>query len=29
LNAFYTMNDVRWPNLERMLKEDPRLQFGG
>ena len=29
LNAFYTMNDVRWPNLEVMLKEDPRLQFGG
>ena len=29
LNAFYTMNDVRWPNLETMLKEDPRLQFGG
>jgi hypothetical protein len=29
LNAFYTMNDVRWPNLESMLKADPRLQFGG
>jgi len=29
LNAFYTMNDVRWPNLESMLKSDPRLQFGG
>jgi hypothetical protein len=29
LNAFYTMNDMRWPNLEAMLKEDPRLQFGG
>ncbi len=29
LNAFYTMNDVRWPNLEAMLKDDPRLQFGG
>jgi hypothetical protein len=29
LNAFYTMNDVRWPNLESMLKTDPRLQFGG
>ena len=29
LNAFYTMNDVRWPNLEGMLKADPRLQFGG
>ena len=29
LNAFYTMNDVRWPNLETMLKEAPRLQFAG
>ena len=29
LNAFYTMNDVHWPNLEAMLKTDPRLQFGG
>ena len=29
LNAFYTMNDVRWPNLEAMLKTEPRLQFGG
>jgi hypothetical protein len=29
LNAFYTMNDVHWPNLETMLKNDPRLQFGG
>ena len=29
LNAFYTMNDVRWPNLEAILKEDARLQFGG
>lgn len=29
LNAFYTMNNVRWPNLEKMLKTDPRLQFGG
>jgi hypothetical protein len=29
LNAFYTMNDVRWPNLEAMLKNEPRLQFGG
>ena len=28
LNAFYTMNDVRWPNLESMLKAEPRLQFG-
>jgi hypothetical protein len=29
LNAFYTMNDVRWPNLESILKTDPRLQLGG
>jgi hypothetical protein len=29
LNAFYTMNDMRWPNLETMLKEAPRLQFAG
>ena len=29
LNAFYTMNDVRWANLEAMLKTEPRLQFGG
>jgi hypothetical protein len=29
LNAFYTMNDVRWPNLEAILKTNPRLQFGG
>jgi len=29
LNAFYSMNDVRWPNLESMLKTDARLQFGG
>jgi hypothetical protein len=29
LNAFYTMNDVRWPNLEALLKNEPRLQFGG
>lgn len=29
LNAFYTMNDVRWANLESMLKTEPRLQFGG
>jgi hypothetical protein len=29
LNAFYTMNDVRWPNLESLLKTEPRLQFGG
>jgi FixJ family two-component response regulator len=29
LNSFYTMNEIRWPNLESMLKNDPRLQFGG
>jgi len=29
LHAFYTMNDIRWPNLEAMLKTEPRLQFGG
>lgn len=29
LNAFYTMNDVHWANLESMLKSEPRLQFGG
>jgi hypothetical protein len=29
LNAFYTMNDVRWPNLEATLKTNPKLQFGG
>jgi hypothetical protein len=29
LNAFYTMNDVRWPNLEAILKSEKRLQFGG
>jgi hypothetical protein len=28
LNAFYTMNDVRWPCLESILKTDARLQFG-
>jgi hypothetical protein len=29
LNAFYTMNDIRWSNLEAMLKTNARLQFGG
>jgi hypothetical protein len=29
LNAFYTMNEVQWPNLESMLRTEPRLQFGG
>ena len=29
LNAFYTMNDIRWPNLEATLKTNPKLQFGG
>jgi hypothetical protein len=28
LNAFYSMNDVRWPNLESMLQNEPKLQFG-
>ena len=28
LNAFFSMNQVRWPNLETMLKDEPRLQFG-
>ena len=28
LNAFYSMNDVRWPNLETMLQNEARLQFG-
>jgi hypothetical protein len=28
LNAFYSMNDVHWANLESMLKNEPRLQFG-
>jgi hypothetical protein len=29
LNAFYSLNDVRWANLESLLKTDQRLQFGG
>ena len=29
LNAFYSMNDVHWENLENMLQNEPRLQFGG
>jgi hypothetical protein len=29
LNAFDSMNEIRWTNLDTMLKEDPRLQFGG
>lgn len=28
LNAFYSMNDVSWPNLKSLLESDPRLQFG-
>ncbi len=28
LNAFYSMNDVSWPNLKSLLENDPRLQFG-
>lgn len=29
LNAFDSMNEIQWTNLDNMLKEDPRLQFGG
>ena len=29
LNAFSEMNEVDWPNLQAMLKSDPRLQLGG
>jgi hypothetical protein len=29
LNAFYSMNDVSWPNLKILLESEPRLQFGG
>ncbi len=29
LNAFYSMNDVSWPNLKSLLETEPRLQFGG
>ena len=28
LNAFYSMNEVSWENLKKMLETDPRLQFG-
>ena len=28
-DAFYTMNEIHWANLESMLKTDSRLQFGG
>jgi len=28
LNAFYSMNEVSWPNLKTLLENDPRLQFG-
>ena len=28
LNAFYSMNQVHWPNLEVMLQNEPKLQFG-
>ncbi len=27
LHAFHQMNETRWPNLEAMLKNDPRLQL--
>lgn len=29
LNAFDEMNEVKWPNLDAMLKNDKRLQLGG
>jgi hypothetical protein len=29
LNAFDSMNEIQWTNLDSMLKEDARLQFGG
>ncbi len=29
LNAFTDMNEVDWPNLKALLKEDTRLQIGG
>jgi len=29
LNAFDDMNEVHWPNLNALLAEDKRLQFGG
>jgi hypothetical protein len=29
LNAFYSMNEVAWPNLKALLEEDSRLQIGG
>ena len=29
LNAFDSMNEIQWKNLDEMLKEDSRLQFGG
>ena len=29
LHAFYTMNQVQWPNLEATLQAEKRLQFGG
>jgi hypothetical protein len=28
LNAFYSMNEVNWPNLKSKLETDPRLQLG-
>jgi hypothetical protein len=29
LNAFYSMNEVTWPNLKTMLETEPRLQLAG
>ncbi len=28
LNAFYGMNEAHWPNLDALLKNDPRLKLG-
>jgi hypothetical protein len=28
LHAFYSMNDVSWPNLKALLENDTRLQLG-
>ena len=29
MNAFNSMNETRWSNLDSLLKEDSRLQLGG
>ncbi len=28
LRAFYDMNEANWPNLEKLLNDDPRLKLG-